>query len=855
MIRYLRLTLAASLRRARSLYLLTVLGVALGVGAVLTVQILNANALAAFRGSVLAVSGDADLSVMSRTPAMPDSLFPAALATAGVQAAWPLYRVDATLADSQSLFLEIVGVDLFAPVSVPFVEDEGARQGRQERQGRQDIDIAEPLAVRGWAAFNPDLAADVGWAPGDTVRVTIGSRVVPLIVGALVDFRRVTPLASRRLVVMDIAQAQGLLGRPGEITQIDVRLAQGAARDEVAARLDARLGPAVEALTPEQRTERAEGLLEAFRLNLTALSLISLFVGLFLVYSSTQASLVRRRAEFGLLRSLGATRAQVFGVIAAEVALLGVLGVAVGVPVGYWAAQGAVGAVSATLTNLYLLQEIETLRLSPALFLLAGGVGVGGAVLGAALPAIDMSRRDTKTLLAPFTVHERLGSVARPLFVTALLLLAGTAGWYGLAGHRWKPAGFALAVALLIALPLLAPQLVRFLAAVPAVRGFGPGYALRGLGVRLQTTASAVAGLGIAVSMLVGITLMVASFRQTLTVWVDSSLRADVYITPPSWRGVGTAATLDPDVAAAVARLPGVVAVDRIRGFTTYTGPRRIAVAGVETGLPGGEARFPLVHGDAAAVFDRVRRGDAVLISEPLARKTGLGRGDSIPLATPDGERRFAVAGVYYDYSSEGGGVVMDLGALRRAFGPGGVNGVSLYLAPDVDAETVVDLVKARFADRALVVRSNRSLRAQVFAVFEQTFAITRILQAMALLIAVAGVTLTLLVLARERLGELALYRALGAARRQVFGLFVSEGVGMGALGLALGAGGGAALAAILIFVINRTYFGWTIQVSVPGDALLWQAASILGAAAAASIYPALRASRTTAAELSRDDV
>lgn len=849
MIRYLGLTLRASLRRAKSLYVLTVFGVALGVGAVLTVQILNANALAAFRGSVLAVSGDADLSVMSRTPTMPDSLFPAALGTAGVQAAWPLYRVDATLAESAQVFVEIVGVDLFAPVSMPFVEDNGTRQARQ------NIDVAEPLSVRGWAAFNPDLARDFGWARGDTVRVTIGTRTVPLVVGALVDFRRATPLASRRLVVMDVAQAQALLGTAGEITQIDVRLAEGAGRDAVAGRLDARLGPGVEALTPEQRSQRAEGLLEAFRLNLTALSLISLFVGLFLVYSSTQASLVRRRAEFGLLRSLGATRIQVFALIATEVALLGVLGVAIGLPLGYWAAAGSVGAVSATLTNLYLLQEIETLRLSPALYVVAGLVGVGGAVLGAALPAIDMSRRDTKTLLAPFTVHEKFGTIARPLFMTALLLLAATAFWYVVAGHRWKPAGFALAVALLLSVPLLAPQLVRALAAIPPVRGFGIGYALRGLGVRLQTTASAVAGLGIAVSMLVGITLMVGSFRETLAVWVDSSLRADVYITPPSWRGVGTAATLDPGFAEEVAALPGVVAVDRIRGFTANTGTRRVAVAGVETSLPGGEARFPLVRGDPAAAFDLVRRSDAVLLSEPLARKTGLARGDTLPLSTPRGERPFPIAGVYYDYSSEAGSVVMDLGTLRRAFGPGEVNGVSLYLAEGVDAEDMVDRVRARYADRALLIRSNRSLRAQVFAVFEQTFAITRILQVMALLIAVAGVTLTLLVLARERLPELALYRALGAVPRQVFGLFVSEGVGMGVLGLALGMAGGGVLAGILIFVINRTYFGWTIQVSVPVDALLWQAASILGAAAAASIYPALRASRTTAAELSRDDV
>jgi putative ABC transport system permease protein len=197
----------------------------------------------------------------------------------------------------------------------------------------------------------------------------------------------------------------------------------------------------------------------------------------------------------------------------------------------------------------------------------------------------------------------------------------------------------------------------------------------------------------------------------------------------------------------------------------------------------------------------------------------------------------------------------MNIETLAEAFGPGPANSMALYLDDGRDPEAVVDEIRATFPDAALLLRSNRTLREEVFTIFEQTFAVTRILQAMALLIAVCGITLTLLVLARERVSELALYRALGARTRQIFGLFLAEGTGIGALGLALGAVGGVLLAAILIFVINRAYFGWTIQVAVPSAVLGWQAATILGAAALASIYPALRASRTTAAELARDDV
>ena len=243
------------------------------------------------------------------------------------------------------------------------------------------------------------------------------------------------------------------------------------------------------------------------------------------------------------------------------------------------------------------------------------------------------------------------------------------------------------------------------------------------------------------------------------------------------------------------------------------------------------------------------------MIGETLARRHNLWPGDQVPLYTPSGERRFAVAGVYYDYNPQGGAVAMDLGTLATYWGDSGINSVALYLDPDRDAEAVADGIRAAFADAAIEVRSNRRLRQDAFAVFDQTFAITQLLQGISLLIAVCGIALMLLVLAREQVSELALYRAIGATRRQIFALFVGKGMGMGLLGLALGAAGGVLLALILIFVINRAYFGWTIQLYWPWWALAQQAGTILVAAVAASVYPALKASKTPATQLRREDV
>jgi putative ABC transport system permease protein len=841
-IRYGLRSFTAHLRASRSLFLLTVLGVALGIASVLSIQIINRSALGAFRGSLEAVSGDADLAVLPRLPTLPESLLTRVLDDPAVSRAWPLYQVTVALVGRERFYLDVVGLDFLAPIRLPLAGDRTA-------------DLGAAMTDSGWAVLAPALAAELHLARGDRFEVSSGTRRARLHVGALVDFQRLTPLASRRLVAMDIAQAQALLGDRGQLTEMDVRLAAGADAAATRDRLRARLGPAVDVLTPTQREQRAEGLMRAFRLNLTALSLISLVVGFFLVHSSTQAALVRRRTELGILRAAGATRGQVLGLLLAEGSVLGLLGVAAGLPLGVLAAKANLAVVSATITNLYLLGAIERLDVPASLYLLAAGLGLAAALLGALGPALELSGTDVKELLAALTLHERAGALAAPLAALGLALPAGAAAWYAAWGRTWQPAGFVLAVAVLLAVPLVSPWLVQHVAARARVRSFGFGYAVRSLGVRLQTTAFAVTSLAIAVSMLVGITVMVASFRRTVTAWVDQTLHADIYVTTPSWRGAGAQGTLDSAMALRLVTQRGVRTVDRLRGFAGWVGERRIGVVGVDFSIPEGGARFALLAGTPATAYALVRDSGAVLISEPLARKTGLWAGDSLPLTTPGGVRLLRIAGVTYDYSSENGAVAMDAVALDRLFGPGALNSVALYLQPGVDPERLIDRIRAQYPGVPLNLRSNRSLRAEVLRIFDQTFAVTRLLQVMALIVAASGITLTLLILGRERASELAVYRALGARRRQVFRFFVGKGLGIGLFGMAIGLAAGAALAGILIFVINRAYFGWTIRVWWPWGQLGAEGATIALAALAASIIPALRASRTTARDLSRDDL
>ena len=884
MIRYFLRSLRAQLTTGRSLYLLSVLGVALGVASVVSIRILNHNALAAFRGGVRAVSGDADLTVLGVSESFADSLYPTVLGDPSVASAWPIHRVGVSLSSAPEVFLDVIGTDLLGVTPMPLesapshmasgsntppasASEAGGEEAGGEDAGDEEAGVGEetPLAlavdairVPGWVAVTPRLAAERGWALGDSFGVTSGSRRVTLTVGAVVDFQKYAPLASRYLAVMDVSQAQAFLGRSGRLHQIDVVLKDGTDVEASRTRLARVLGPSVRVETPGERVDDAAGLLGAFRLNLTALSLISLFVGAFLIFSSTQASLVRRRGELGLLRSLGTTRAQTSSIVLGEVALLGAVGVAIGLPIGYWAAQENVHFVSATLTNIYLLSAIERLEVPVSVFVTAGVVGIGSALLGAILPAWDAAKEDPRSLLVAYQVHESTGRFSGTLAVLGLgVLLISWSAYFaiGVFGVTSRYSGFGLGLALLIGLPLLTPWTVRTLTRNVPARGFGLSLSLRNLATRLQTTAFSVASLAIAVSMMVGITLLVGSFRETLRTWVDGSIRADVYVTTESWTQGGAEAFLTNELRDALSNHPSVLGVESLRRLTTRRNDRRLPFAGVSLGLPDSCYAFPMRSGNAMDALAALRSGNAALISEPLSRLTGLGVGDELEFDTPTGTARLEVAGVSYDYSTEGGSVLVSLETLNRLFGAAPIQNIALFLAPEADPEVVVSELRAKTAGAPLLIRSNRSIREEVFRIFDQTFAITRLLQGMALLVAACGISLTLLVLARERIAELALYRSLGAVRPQIFGLFVGEGLSLAALGLLLGTVGGLVLAAILIYVINPSFFGWTIRPAWSWAAWVEQSVTLLSTAVLASLYPALRASRVPAQELSRENL
>ena len=851
MIRLVLRSLRRHLVQGRTLFLFTIIGVALGVASVTAIQTLNQGALQAFDGSVRAVSGQAELSVVGTSSSFDETHLVPVLADPAVEAAWPLVRLDAVIEGTAGVFVDLVGADLLAPVRWPIE--------RTETPEDPFASVLEAILQPGWLALTPDFAAENGLAVGDTLRLATGTRQAAFVVGSLVDFQALEPLAPRNLALVDIATIQNRLGRVGRVSQIDVRLREGAGISETADRLSAALGPGMKVLTPEQRSQDAAGLLAAFRLNLTALSLISVFVGVFLVMTSVQANLARRRGEFGLLRCIGATPTQVIGLVVFETALTGLLGVVLGIPLGYFLALQNLETVSATLTSIYVLEGISKLVLSGPVILLGLGVGVVGAVAGALWPALEMARRDTLALMSPVAVQESARHSAGKLSRLALGIALVANLWFFTLGYNSPWGGFVYGGLLMLALPFIVPLVVQLLAGGARPRGLGFRFSLRSLSARLSNTSFAVAALAITVSMLVGITLLVGSFRSTLVKWLDVTLRADIYVSTESWDRGGAEAFISTDLIDGLRAEPGVTALEEQRRLRIGMADedRVIWLNGIRT--PGASPielahRLPLMSGRPEEVAEGLRRG-GVMIGEPLARKGHLEIGDTLSLMGPRGRWELPIVGVAHDYTSEGGTGFVMMETLHQVFPGEPTNNVALFLQDGVDADQLVEELKQKYAGTPLLFRSNEILRREVLAIFDETFAVTRTLQMLALFIAVLGVAMNLLVQTRERAGELALMRSLGASRRQIFRLFVGEGMAMGVAGLGLGLLGGVGLAALLILVVNRTWFGWTINPSLPVVDLLTQAALVISASALAALYPASRAHLAGPQQLTRDNL
>jgi len=714
------------------------------------------------------------------------------------------------------------------------------------------------LTRPGALLVSEDLAKDYGLGVGDPVEISAAGRPsTGFIAGLLRPEDGLTRRALEGIVLADIATAQEALGQVGRLSHIDLIIpASDSSRLEAVRALlpsDARVMPVA------ARTGAVEQMTAAFRTNLTALSLLALVVGMFLIYNTMTFSVVQRRALFGSLRCLGVTRQEVAWLVLGEAALVGLLGSALGLGLGVLLGQGAVRLVTQTINDLYFVVTIRGIVIPPESLIKGALAGLAATVASAALPAWEASTipprmaltrsglEDTARRLIPRISLAGTGAIA---FGSALLL----------APTRSLVVSFGGIFLLTIGFAFLAPLITLLfgLAVLPLTNAlFGaPGrMAPRSVTGALSRTAVAVAALMVAVSVTIGVGLMVGSFRTTVESWLGQTLWGDVYVSAPALTATRSPAPLDPRVSEVISSWPGVTRWDVLRSTDVSSPDGPIGIAAVSDEDFTAPRIFVSTDGTREEVRRAVRSG-AVLASEPLANRLDLPpRGASVTLYTDHGPRVFPVAGIYRDYSSSQGTVMMGLDLYRENWDDPTVTAALMVLAPGEDVDRTVDGLREALAGvQGVVVRPNAVLRDEALAVFDRAFAITGALQLLAAVVAFIGVLAALLSLQLERARELGLMRAVGLTVGQMRGLVFLETGLMGTVAGLLAMPTGLALAIVLIFIINRRSFGWTMQLFADPAVFAQALALAVAAALLAGVHPAIRLGRMAAAEALRGE-
>jgi putative ABC transport system permease protein len=823
--------------------LLILFAVALGDAAVIAIDLAGDAAAGSFHSSIETLAGKDDFEVTA-AGGVPEAIV-ARLDTLP----YPL-RVRPRIEDHATVVatgetVPLIGIDFVA-----------------EANGASGIRIEDPRSSEGFGHINdPDTiwaTRGLGAAIGDKIQLLINDQARNYIVRGLIpDSVQVRGNA----VLMDIGAAELATGKSGRVDRILIKTQNASDLDMWRNTLRQALPAGVLLNAKGAETSANRRMLAAFRWNLHVMSYIALLVGAFLIYNAVSISVVRRRADIGIIRALGASRGAVLGAFLVEAGLFGTAGSLTALPLGRVLAAGAVQMLSTTVNALYVSSRPGAMTISAGSVVLAFTVGIGVAVVSALAPAREASLVPPTEAMArgrrEYEVHvERKRDAVVALVLAALGTIAAQAPSVG----GIPVMGYLSALLFVASAALFTPLGVHTAtsagsSALCRVLGVEALLASRSVGGSLRRTSVLVGALATAVAMMTSVGIMVGSFRQTVLAWMDNELPADLYLRPAGAVGGDQHPTIAPEAVERIAKLPGVANVRRFRAYEIEYQGLPATLAGTDPGLNRSQQNLTFLSGRPGVdVLRELATGDNAIVSEPFANKHHVRAGDMITL--PLGEQRatFRVIDVFYDYGHEAGFVVLDWNTMLRYLPDRSPSNLAVYLAPGADLERMRSAIQKALVNRSVLVLSNREIRLQGIRVFDQTFAITYALEAISILVAIGGISGALISIVMDRRREFGVLRFLGGTSAQIRKLILVEAGLIGILANMLGLALGFALSLVLVYVINKQSFGWTIRFHWPVAVLLVSLSVVYGATILAGLIPARLAVRLDPIEVVHED-
>ena len=835
-----RRLLLAPLAEHKGRSLLSVIAIALGVALGYAVQLINQVAVNEFSQAVQALSGQADLEVRGARSGFDEALYPVVAQMPEVAVASPVLELDVRIVDKREP-LKLMAVDVFRAAEVQpelVFADAG-----------ESLDFLRPDRI----FLSRSAAQWLQARAGDEIGVQVGLSEVRLRVAGILRGESLR----QRLGVVDIGAAQWRLERLGQINRIDLRLRPGADIDAFAARLQGQLPPGVVVERPEANVARSASMSRAYRVNLNVLALVALFTGGLLVFSTQALAVVQRRAQIGLLRVLGMTGRQICAGLLGEALLVGAIGALAGIAFGHFGAELVIRNLGADLGAGQFHGLAPEVRMDPLGVVLFTLVGIATAVAGSLAPTLEAVRAPAAQALKAGD-EQRMFERLQPVLPGALVLLVAAALTQGPPVAELPLFGYAAIALFLIGTIMLMPRLaivcLRSLPRLPRVPARLAVAQLAGAPGQAMVSLAAIVA---SVSLMVSMAIMVTSFRISLDAWLERLLPADIYMRTGLQNET---AFLSPENQARIRSVAGVRRAEFLRTQQLLLGPGRprvlLLARAIDRDDP--EATIPLI---GAHVVPQPGDAPPVWASEAVADLYGYRLGMSVELPIGGQAARFVVAGIWRDYARQQGSLVIEREVYVRLTGDRNVNDGALWLEPGSSATRSARTAAVKEAIRAslpgglnMELAEPGQIRDSTLRVFDRTFAVTYGLEAVAVVIGLFGLSSSFgaLVLARRR--EFGMLRHIGMTRSQIGGMLAVEGALVSALGLATGVALGWLISMVLIHVVNRQSFHWSMELHLPWGTLGAFAAAMLVLAVLTALASGRRAMGEDAVRAVKED-
>ena len=815
--------------------------IALGVALGYAVQLINSAAFNEFSAATKSLSGEADLQVRGAQPTFDEHWYPRLATTPGVALASPVMDLDVSV-PGQTAALKVLGIDVFRASRIA-PELIGVPSAQRPLDTLSDDAIFLSPAAQQWLHATP----------GDHVALLSGTSIVRFrVAGGLVRTR-----PGQRVAVMDIAAAQWRFGFEGKLSRIDVQLQRGVDRERFKRELQERLGNQLVVAETRDDESRTDRLSRAYRINMNVLALVALFTGAFLVFSTQALAVVRRRAQFAMLRVLGYTRGQLLRQILIEGALLGVAGSMLGLALGYALSTIALRFFGSDLGGGYFPGVQPHVSFEPVASALFLALGIGVSVLGSLVPALEAARARPATALKAGSEEGALARLSTPWPAVSCLAVAGILAF--LPPLFDVPILGYLAVALLLVggIALMprctaivfsrlgrwrAKRTTRAVTTLALARlANAPGQASIAMGGVLSSFA-----------LIVAMAIMVASFRVSVDEWLTHLLSADLYVRVAA---SGDTASLSPVQQAAITATQGIRHAAFARTSHLTLDPARPAVTLLARDIDANDPGAAMQMTGPVLPPSALRDGETpIWVSEAMIDLYQYSLGQRLRLSIGTLGGTFVVAGVWRDYVRQTGAIELRLTDYRRLTGDTGATDAAVTVDRGASVESVMASLRKLPFGAAMEFAQPGDIRARTLTIFDRSFAVTYLLEAVAIVIGLFGVAATFSAQTLARAREFGMLRHVGVMRHQVLAILAAEAGMLTALGIAVGFILGWAISLILVFVVNPQSFHWSMSMHIPWHVLSTVALVMLISSCATAVVAGRKAVSLDAVRAVKED-